>query len=153
MLDGFKVRVEIDEHYIARIHPGQKGEFEFSGKTQRMAIRKVYPEVKQGKFEVDMEFESGAPESIRRGQTLHVRLELGDLSEAVLLPRGGFYQATGGQWAYVMDKTNGFAAKRNIRLGRQNTNMFEVLEGLEPGERVITSSYENFGEMEKLVLK
>jgi HlyD family secretion protein len=100
-----------------------------------------------------MEFESGAPESIRRGQTLHVRLELGDPSEAVLLARGGFYQTTGGQWAYVMDKTNGFAAKRNIKLGRQNPNMFEVLEGLEPGERVITSSYENYGEMEKLILK
>jgi HlyD family secretion protein len=153
VLDGFKVRVEIDEHYIARINPGQKGEFEFSGKTHRMAIRKVYPEVKEGKFEVDMEFESGAPESIRRGQTLHVRLELGDLLEAVLLPRGGFYQTTGGQWAYVMDKTNGFAAKRNIKLGRQNPEMFEVLEGLEPGERVITSAYENYGNMDKLILK
>jgi HlyD family secretion protein len=153
VLDGFKVRVEIDEHYIARINPGQKGEFEFSGKTHRMAIRKVYPEVKEGKFEVDMEFESGAPESIRRGQTLHVRLELGDLSEAVLLPRGGFYQTTGGQWAYVVDKTNGFAVKRNIKLGRQNTEMFEVLEGMEPGERVITSAYENYGDMDKLILK
>jgi len=154
VLDGFKVRVEIDEHYIARINPGQKGEFEFSGKNHPMAIRKVYPEVKQGKFEVDMEFDSGAaPESIRRGQTLHVRLELGDLSEAVLLPRGGFYQTTGGQWAYVVDKSGGFAVKRNIKLGRQNPEMFEVLEGMEPGERAITSSYENFGEMEKLVLK
>jgi HlyD family secretion protein len=153
VLDGFKARVEIDEHYIARINPGQKGEFEFSGKTHRMVIRKVYPEVKEGKFEVDMEFESGAPEAIRRGQTLHVRLELGDLSEALLLPRGGFYQTTGGQWAYVMDKTGGFAVKRNIQLGRQNPEMFEVLEGLEPGEKVITSSYENYGEMEKLVLK
>jgi HlyD family secretion protein len=153
VLDGFKARVEIDEHYIARIQPGQKGEFEISGKTYRLAIRRVYPEVKDGKFEVDMEFEYGAPESIRRGQTLHIRMELGDLSEALLLPRGGFYQTTGGQWAYVMDKTSGFAAKRNIKLGRQNPEMFEVLEGLEPGERVITSSYENFGEMEKLVLK
>ena len=100
-----------------------------------------------------MEFEAGAPESIRRGQTLRVRLELGDLSEAVLFDRGGFYQTTGGQWAYVVDPSGGFAVKRGIRIGRQNPEMFEVLEGLEPGERVITSSYENFGEMEKLVLK
>jgi HlyD family secretion protein len=100
-----------------------------------------------------MEFESGAPESIRRGQTVHVRLQLGDPSEAVLLPRGGFYQTTGGQWAFVMDKSNGFAVKRNIKLGRQNPEMFEVLEGLEPGEKVITSSYENYGDMEKLILK
>ena len=153
VLDGFKVRVEVDEHYIARIHSGQKGEFDFNGKTYGLAIQKVYPEVKEGKFEVDMEFTSAVPGSIRRGQTLHIRLELGDLSEAVLLARGGFYQTTGGQWVYVMDKSGNFAVKRSIRLGRQNPEMFEVLEGLKPGERVVTSSYENYGDMDKLILK
>lgn len=153
VLDGFKVRVEIDEHYIARIHPGQKGDFEFNEKTYRLSIRKVYPEVKEGKFEVDTEFDSDAPESIRRGQTLHIRLELGDPSEAVQLTRGGYYQTTGGQWVYVVDESGSFAVKRNIKLGRQNPEMFEVLEGLEPGERVVTSSYENYGEMDKLILK
>lgn len=153
VLDGFKVRVEIDQHYIARIHPGQKGDFDFNGKTSRMAVRKVYPEVKDGKFEVDMEFESAAPEAIRRGQTLHVRLELGDLSDAVLLARGGFFQDTGGQWVYVLDKSGNTAVKRNVRLGRQNPRAFEVLEGLEPGEKVITSSYENYGDSDKLNIK
>ncbi|MBN1893330.1 HlyD family efflux transporter periplasmic adaptor subunit [bacterium] len=153
VLDGFKARAEIDEHYIARIHTELGGEFEFAGKTYRLGIRKVYPEVKEGRFEVDMEFESGSPESIRRGQTLHIRLELGDLSEAVLLPRGGFNQTTGGQWIYVVDQSGNFAVKRAIKLGRQNPEMFEVLEGLEPGEKAITSSYESYGEMDKLILK
>jgi HlyD family secretion protein len=153
VLDGFKIRVEVDEHYIARVHSGQKGEFDFNGKNYGLAIQKVYPEVKEGKFEVDMEFGSAPPESIRRGQTLHIRLELGDPSEAVLLARGGFYQTTGGQWVYVLDKSGDVAVKRNLRLGRQNPQTFEVLEGLEPGEKVITSSYENYGEMDKLILK
>jgi HlyD family secretion protein len=102
---------------------------------------------------VDLEFDGEEPQGIRRGQTLHIRLELGDLSEALLLSRGGFYQKTGGQWVYVVDEAGTFATKRQIRLGRQNPQVFEVLEGLEPGEQVITSSYDSFGDIDKLVLK
>jgi HlyD family secretion protein len=113
----------------------------------------IYPEVIDGRFEVDMEFVDAGPEEITRGQTLHIRLELGDISEAILLPRGGFYQTTGGNWAYVVDESENVATKRKIRLGRQNPQVFEVLEGLGPGDRVITSSYESFGNMDRLVLK
>ena len=117
-------------------------------------IRKVYPEVEEGRFEVDLVFEGDAPEGIRRGQTLQIRLELGDLEEAMQVARGGFYQATGGHWAYVLQPAGDRAVKRDIRLGRQNPKVYEVLEGLQPGERVITSGYESFGEdMDVLVLK
>ncbi len=153
VLDGFKVRAEIDEHYIARIQLERKGEFDLTGKTYHLVVRKIFPEVKDGRFEVDMEFEGEVPEAIRRGQTLHIRLELGDLAEAVLLARGGFYQSTGGQWVYVVDKSGSYAVKRPVKLGRQNPQVFEILEGLEPGEQVITSSYENYGDMDKLILK
>jgi HlyD family secretion protein len=153
VLNNFKVRAAIDDFYIARINAGQKGDFDLTGTTYSLRITKVYPEVKDGRFEVDMVFEGAAPQGIRRGQTLQVRLELGDLSEALLLPRGGFYQKTGGQWVYVVDKSGSFAVKRNVKLGRQNPQVFEVLEGLVPGEQVITSTYDNFGDNEKLVLK
>jgi len=153
VLDGFKVRVRIDEHYIARIDPGQKGKFTFDNQEYTLSITKVYPEVLNGRFEVDMEFDSEEPEGIRRGQTLHIRLELGNLSEAILLSAGGFYQKTGGQWVYVVDESGEFAYKRDIRLGRQNPEAYEVLEGLEPGEKVITSSYDSYGDVDKLILK
>lgn len=153
VLNNFKVRAAIDEFYIARINAGQKGDFDLTGTTYRLRITKVYPEVKDGRFEVDMVFDGTTPQGIRRGQTLQVRLELGDLSEALLVPRGGFYQKTGGQWVYVVDKSGSFAVKRNVKLGRQNPQVFEVLEGLEPGEQVITSTYDNFGDIDKLVLK
>lgn len=153
VLEGFKVRAAIDEHYIARVETGRTGEFEFAGQTYNLIVKKIYPEVREGRFEVDMEFVGDDPEGITRGQTLHIRLELGDISEAILLPRGGFYQTTGGNWAYVVDESNNIATKRKIRLGRQNPQVFEVLEGLEPGERVITSAYESFGNMDRLVLK
>lgn len=152
-LDGFIVRAAIDEHYLARINEGQYGEFDFAGKTFRLITDRVYPEVRDGRFEVDMRFRGETPEDIRRGKTVHIRLELGDLSEAVLIPRGGFYQKTGGQWIYVLDESGETAIKRNIRLGRQNPQVFEVLEGLEPGEKVVTSSYDSFGDIDKLVLK
>jgi HlyD family secretion protein len=152
-LDGFKVRVPIDEYYIARVNPGQKGVFDFNGQTFQLVIRKVFPEVVDGRFEVDMEFTDRMPDGIRRGQTCNIRLELGDLSEVLLLPRGGFYQKTGGQWVYVVNSSGEMAQKRPIRLGRQNPQVFEVLEGLNPGEKVITSSYDNYGDVEKLVLK
>lgn len=153
VLNNFKVRAAIDEFYIARINSGQRGDFDLTGTTYHLKITKVYPEVKDGRFEVDMIFDGSTPPGIRRGQTLQVRLELGDLSEAVLVPRGGFYQKTGGQWVYVVDKSGSFAIKRNVKLGRQNPQVFEVLEGLEPGEQVITSSYDNYGDNDKLVLK
>ena len=154
ILDGFKVRADIDEHYIARVDRGQSGQFDHDGSPLGLVIRKVYPEVEEGRFKVDLVFDGEAPEGIRRGQTLQIRLELGDLEEATQVARGGFYQATGGHWAYVLEPSGDRAGKRAIRLGRQNPKVYEVLEGLQPGERVITSGYESFGEdMDVLVLK
>ena len=153
VLDGFKVRAAIDEHYIARIDIGQKGQFDFAGRSYSLVTKKIYPEVTNGRFEVDMEFEEDEPDGIRRGQTVRIRLELGDLEEATMLARGGFYQKTGGNWVYIVDESEEFATKRSIRLGRQNTQVYEVLEGLTPGDRVITSSYDNYGDIDKLILK
>ena len=153
ILDGFKVRVAIDEHYIARVSIGQRGTFTFSDDSYRLTVSKVYPEVLGGRFEVDMLFEDEEPEGIRRGQTLRIRLELGDLSEAILLPTGGFYQKTGGRWIFVVDESGKHAVKRKIHIGRENALHYEVLDGLEPGERVITSSYDSFGDVDRLVLK
>jgi len=152
ILDGFKVRAGVDEYYIVRVEQGLSGEFDLAGQTYELVVSKVYPEVRDGRFEVDLEFVGAAPVDIRRGQTVHIRLELSDLTECVLLARGGFYQSTGGRWAYVLDEAGEFAIKREIRLGQQNPRMFEVLEGLEPGDRVVTSSYDNFGDVDKLVL-
>jgi HlyD family secretion protein len=153
ILEGFKVRAGIDEHYLPRISVGLPAEFDFAGKTYNLITKKVFPEIRDGRFDVDMEFQGETPEGVRRGQTLHIRLELGDLAEAMLLPRGGFYQKTGGQWVYVVDKSGSFAVKRNIKLGRQNPQVFEVLEGLQAGEQVVTSTYDSFGDIDKLVLK
>ena len=153
ILDGFKIRVPVDEHYLARINTGQYGEFTFDEKTYQLTISKIYPEVKDGCFEIDMRFEGVPPTGITRGQTLHIRLELGNLSTAVLLPRGGFYQKTGGQWVYLIDDSGQCAIKQRISLGRQNPEVFEVLGGLQPGEQVITSSYDNYGDnIDKLIL-
>jgi HlyD family secretion protein len=154
ILEGFKVRVPVDEHYIARINTGQHGEFTFDDKTYQITISKIYPEVTDGRFEIDMEFDGLQPDGITRGQTLHIRLELGNLSTALLLAQGGFYQKTGGQWVYVIDEAGEFAVKRKINLGRQNPEVFEVLAGLQAGEKVITSSYDNYGDnIDKLILK
>ena len=152
VLDSFKVRVAVDEFYITRINPGQTGEFDLAGSRHQLVIKKVFPEVRDGRFEVDMSFAGTAPAGIRRGQSFQIRLQLGDLSEATLLARGGFYQTTGGQWAYVVNASGDVAIKRPIKLGRQNPQVFEVLSGLEPGEKVITSGYENFGDIDKLIL-
>jgi HlyD family secretion protein len=150
-LNGFKMRVGIDEHYISRIYLGLRGEFDFNGKTHPLEISKIYPEVRDGRFEVDMIFPKGAPEGIKRGQSSPIRLELGRSSEAVLLAVGGFFTDTGGNWVFVVDQSGKRAVKRNISLGRKNPEYFEVLEGLQPGDRVITSSYENFGDNQVLV--
>ncbi len=152
VLDGFKVRAAIDEHYIAKIGIGQRGQFDFAGQTYTLVTKIVYPEVTNGRFEVDMEFEGEVPK-VRRGQTVRIRLELGDLEDATMISRGGFYQKTGGNWVYVLTEDGGEAVKRNIRLGRQNTQVFEVLDGLQSGERVITSSYDNYGDIDKLIIK
>ena len=151
--DQFKVRAAIDEHYIARIRSGQAGSFDFAGETYDLVIRRVYPEVIEGQFEADMVFPEGMPEGLRRGQTLQVRIALGELADALQVPRGGFYQKTGGRWIYVLDPAGETAVRRPIRLGRQNSQFFEVLEGLEEGEQVITSMYDNFGDMEQLVFR
>ena len=151
--DEFKVRAAIDEHYIARIRSGQAGSFDFAGGTYDLVISRVYPEVIEGQFEADMVFPDGMPDGLRRGQTLQVRIALGELADAMQVPRGGFYQKTGGRWIYVLDPAGDFAVRRQIRLGRQNSQYFEVLEGLEEGETVITSMYDNFGDMEQLVLQ
>ena len=153
ILDSYKMRVEIDEHYIARISKGLKGEFEFAGGTYSLVISKVYPEVRGGSFAVDMQFTSQIPSQIRIGQTARIRLELGESQDALLLPKGGFYQSTGGQWVYVVNEATGVAVKRNIRIGRQNPKYYEVLDGLEAGEKVIVSNYDNFGNIDKLILK
>lgn len=153
VLDGFKVRVDVDEHYISRVFPGLAGEFDFSGRTYKLVIKKVYSQVVGGRFQVDMEFEKDVPEGIRRGQTLQIRLTLSDQTKALLLPKGGFYQQTGGNWIFKVSGDGNSAYRVSIQLGRQNPDYYEVLEGLNPGDKVITSSYENFGDVGELVLK
>ncbi len=153
VMDNFKVRAQIDEHYITRVETGLTGDFEIGGKTYDLVVNKIYPEVIDGRFEIDMGYTGDTPESARRGQTVQIRLALGSLSDALLLARGGFYQETGGNWVFVIDESRGMAVKRSIRLGRQNPLNFEVVEGLTPGDKVITSGYENFGDADILVLK
>lgn len=150
---GYKVRVDIDEHYISRIFIGLMGDFDFNNKTYRLKIKKVFTQVTNGRFQVDMEFVNEVPQGIRRGQTLQIRLALSDETRAVLLPKGGFYQATGGNWIFKVSEDGKTAYKTDIQLGRQNPDYYEVLEGLKPGEKVVTNSYENYGTMEELVLK
>ena len=149
-LNGFKMRVGVDEHYISRVFPGLSGSFEFNGQAYSLSISRVFPEVRNGRFEVDMTFPKGAPAGIKRGQSSPIRLELGKAAKATLLPVGGFFSDTGGNWVYVLDNSGKRATKRNITLGRKNPEFYEVIEGLQPGEQVITSSYENFGENEVL---
>ncbi|HEY5462173.1 MAG TPA: HlyD family efflux transporter periplasmic adaptor subunit [Hanamia sp.] len=153
VLSGFKARVDIDEHYISRIFTGLKGEFDFADTTYQLVIKKVYTQVTNGRFQVDMEFVGKVPKGIRRGQTLQIRLALSDETQAVLLPKGGFYQQTGGNWIFKVSADGKKAYKVDIQLGRQNPDYYEVLEGLKPGDKVVTSSYENYGDMQELVLK
>lgn len=150
---GFKVRADIDEHYISRIYTGLMGQFSFAGKEYKLKIRKVYTQVTNGKFQVDMAFEGEVPQGIRRGQTFQVRVALSDEKQALLLPRGGFYQQTGGNWVFKVNENGTMAYKVEIQLGGQNPDYYEVLQGLKPGDKVITSSYENYGTIQELVLK
>jgi HlyD family secretion protein len=153
ILDSYKVKAEIDEHYISRVKLKLQAFCDFSEKDYGASISKIYPEVKDGRFYVDMVFMNNIPKEIRIGQTTRIRLELGESQTAILIPRGGFYQTTGGQWIYVVDNKEAIAVKRSIKIGRQNPNYYEIIEGLNPGEKVITSGYENFGTAEKLILK
>ena len=147
----YKVEAQIDEHYIDRVVDGLSATFERQGETYSTVIRKVYPEVREGKFKADFKFDGEQPDNIRAGQTYYLNLQLGQPEEAVIIPRGTFYQKTGGKWIYVVNKEGNKAVKREIRIGRQNPQYYEVLEGLEPGEKVITSGYETFGDSDVLV--
>lgn len=148
-----KVEAKIDEHYVERILPGLPAGFEREGKKYEMEVTKVYPEVREGQFRTDLYFVSGRPENIRAGQTYHLNLQLGDPVQAVLVPRGSFYQASAGQYIYVVNEDETEARRRPVKLGRQNPQYYEVVEGIEPGERVITSGYELFGENERLIIR
>ena len=151
-LTTYKVQAQIDEHYIDRITTGLVASFERQDTRYEMQLRKVYPEVRNGQFKADFRFVGDAPENIRSGQTYYLNLQLGEAAEAILIPRGSFYQATGGKWIYVLDATGEKAYRREIRIGRQNPQYYEVIEGLQPGEKVIVSSYDNFGDNEVLIL-
>lgn len=152
-LENFKLQVRVDQFYISRVFLNQEGSFEFAGKEYYLRISKIYPQVNNGAFLVDMIFTGDTPEGIKRGQSVSVKLELSAEEEGRLLARGGFYQTTGGNWVYLVDPSSGNAFKRNIRLGRQNPNYYLVEEGLDIGDVVIVSSYENFGDKDELVLK
>ena len=149
--ESYKIEAQIDEHYIDRVNAGLSATFERQNETFAAVVRKVYPEVRGGKFQTDFRFSEEQPENIRTGQTYYLNLQLGQPESAILIPRGTFYQKTGGKWIYVVSPEGGKAVKREIRIGRQNPQFYEVLEGLEPGEKVITSGYDNFGENDVLV--
>lgn len=147
----YKVEAQIDEHYIDRVSAGLEATFERQGETYSTIIRKVYPEVRDGKFKADFKFDGEQPGGIRPGQTYYLNLQLGQPEETVIIPRGTFYQRTGGKWIYVVNKDGSKAVKREIRIGRQNPQYYEVLEGLEPGEKVITFGYDTYGDSDVLV--
>ena len=150
-LDSYKIEAQVDEHYIDRVVAGLQAQFERQDELYSTVIRKVYPEVRDGKFKTDFKFSGEQPANIRTGQTYYLNLQLGQPEEAVMIPRGTFYQKTGGRWIYVVSEDGTRAVKRNIRIGRQNPQYYEVLEGLQPGEKVVTSGYDNFGDNDVLV--
>ena len=152
-LDSYKIEAQIDEHYIDRVAPGLEATFERQREKYSSVIRKVYPEVRDGKFKADFRFEGQQPENIRTGQTYYLNLQLGQSAEAILIPRGSFYQNTGGKWVYVLNADGTKATKRSVRIGRQNPQYYEVLEGLASGDKVIISSYDSFGDKDELLIK
>lgn len=152
-LSDFKIETKIDEHYIDRVRAGLTATITRDGKQYQLRVRKVYPEVRNGSFRTDFVFEGTRPEQMRSGQTYYIELALGKSSQATLIPRGTFFQTTGGNWIFVLDRSNKKAYRRNISIARQNPQYYEVTEGLEPGERVITSGYEAFKDNEVLILK
>lgn len=150
---NLKVQALIDEHYVERVVPELPADFTRDNATYRLEVTKPYPEVKEGQFRTDLDFVAGRPENIRAGQTYHINLELGDPVQAVLIPRGGFFQITGGRWVYVVDESGTFATRRAVKIGRQNPQFYEVTQGLKPGEKVIISGYELFGDNERLMIQ
>lgn len=153
VLTDFKIEADIDEHYIDRVKRDLSAILERNGNEYGLRLRKVYPEVRNGRFRVDLVFTGEKPETIRAGQSYNIRLQLGESNDALLLPKGGFFQSTGGQWVFVVSPNGEEAIRRNVRLGKQNSRYYEVLEGLQPGEQVITSNYDSFGDAERIVLK
>ena len=153
VLTSYKVTAQIDEHYIDRVRTQLTATLDRQGSEFNLVVRRVYPEVRNGTFEIDMVFRDSMPDNIRTGQTYYISLQLGQPKESVLVPIGGFFQETGGQWIFVLDPEETFAIKRNISIGRKNPKYYEVLEGLQPGEKVIISGYETFGKNEKLIFK
>lgn len=153
VLTDYKIEADIDEHYIDRVKRDLSAILERNGNEFPLRVRKVYPEVRNGRFRVDLVFNDNKPETIRTGQSYNIRLQLGESSDALLVPKGSFFQSTGGQWIFVVGPDGGEALKRPIRIGKQNSRYYEVLEGLDAGEKVITSNYDSFGEAERIVLK
>ncbi|MEP6673693.1 MAG: HlyD family efflux transporter periplasmic adaptor subunit [Ferruginibacter sp.] len=153
VMSGFKVRVDIDEHYLQRIFTDLVGECTIGAKNYKLVIKKVFTQVTGGKFQVDMEFKDSVPSGIRRGQTLQIKLALSEEIQTLLLPKGGFFQQTGGNWIFKLSENGTTAYKVDIQLGLQSPDYFEVLQGLKPGDKVVTSSYENYGTMQELILK
>ncbi|MBP1639133.1 MAG: efflux transporter, family, subunit [Bacteroidetes bacterium] len=153
VLSDYKIEALIDEHYIDKVRAGLSASFEQQDKGFALRVRKVYPEVRDKQFKTDFVFAGERPANIRAGQTYYINLQLGQPTKATLIPRGSFYQTTGGQWIFVLSKDGKTATRRNITIGRQNPLFYEVLSGLQPGEKVITSGYENFGDNQKLLLK
>jgi HlyD family secretion protein len=153
VLTSYKVTAQIDEHYIDRVRTQLTAKLDRQGSEFDLVVRRVYPEVRNGTFEIDMVFPGSMPENIRTGQTYYISLQLGQPKDAIMVPIGGFFQETGGQWIFVLDPSESFAVKRNISIGRKNPKYYEVLDGLKPGEKVIISGYETFGKNEKLILK
>ncbi len=153
VLSDYKVEALIDEHYIDRVRTGLDATFERQDKNYALRVRKAYPEVREKQFKTDFIFEGERPDNIRAGQTYYINLQLGQPVEAILIPRGAFYQQTGGQWIFVVTPDGSKAIRRNVTIGRQNPMFYEVTSGLEPGEKVVTSSYDNYGEIQELILK
>lgn len=152
-MGGFKVRALVDQHFISRVEVGKSGNFEHSGEEYALTVSKIYPEITDGKFVVDFDFKDTVPDDLRRGLSLYIKLEEGIVSEELLVPRGGFFNRTGGSWIYVVDPSEKHALKRPIRLGLQNPEYFTVAEGLEEGEKVLTNGYENYGDKDRLVIR
>jgi len=153
VLTNFKIEANIDEHYIDRVKRDLSASLERNNNEFPLRLRKVYPEVRNGRFKVDLVFTAEKPETIRAGQSYNIKLQLGASNNALLLPKGGFFNSTGGQWVFVVNPNGGDAIKRTIRIGKQNSRYYEVLDGLQPGDEVITSNYDSFGEAERIVLK
>lgn len=153
ILNGYKVRAQVDEHYISRIQTGQQATFDFSGNTYKLDVKVIYPQVANGRFDADLYFKTTQPAAIKKGQNLQLRLQLSADEKVLLVSKGGFYQSTGGSWIYVLDKSGKYAEKRKISMGRQNPQYYEIIDGLKEGEQVITSSYETLGDYDRINLQ